>query len=224
MLYGVRRFFMKTKHFRKLILWIVLTVASAFVPISYAIATEIINPQIVIKNSSNKLKLKLEDGNFIHDFHQVNAFVDEVIDPHVDFKRISALVLGKLWRKATKDEKKQFTKEFKILLIRAYSRVFVGFKDWSIRFFPVNMKEGTKKIIVKTEILQHGIQPIALNYRMILSKDQWKMYDIMIEGVSLVTNYRTSIKNEFRKIGTIRGIIDKLTERNITALSKIDNP
>ncbi|KAF3981166.1 MAG: ABC transporter substrate-binding protein [Methylococcales symbiont of Hymedesmia sp. n. MRB-2018] len=214
---------MKNKDIKKLFLFSILMFVSTFALVSNVTAAELVAPQVAIETASNKVKEKLQDETFIHDFQQVNAFVDKVINPHVDFKRISALVLGKLWKKATKDEKKQFISEFKTLLVRTYSRAFVGFKDWSVRFLPLNLKQGAKKYIVKTEILQPGIQPVAINYRMVLSKGTWKAYDIMIEGVSLVTNYRTSIKNEFRKTGSIASVIETLAKRNATALAKKDN-
>jgi phospholipid transport system substrate-binding protein len=214
---------MKNKGIKKLFLFVILSCVSTFVPVSTVTAAELLAPQIAIESASNKLQEKLKDKAFIHDFQQVNIFVDEVINPHVDFRRMSALVLGKLWKKATKEERKQFIAEFKTLLVRTYSRAFVDFKDWSVRFLPLNMNDGAKKIIVKTEILQPGIQPLAINYRMIFSKDAWTVYDIMIEGVSLVTNYRTSIKNEYRKAGSISGIIEKLAKRNASALIKKDN-
>jgi phospholipid transport system substrate-binding protein len=105
------------------------------------------------------------------------------------------------------------------LLVRTYSRAFVEFKDWSVRFLPYKLKAGEKKVIVKTQILQPGIQPLAVNYRMILTKGDWKVYDIMIEGVSLVTNYRTSIKNEVKKFGSLSAVIDELARKNSAALS-----
>ncbi len=176
-------------------------------------------PQLAIENASNKLKEKLQDESFTKDFKQITVFVESVIYPHVDFNRISALVLGKSWRKASSEERANFKKEFQTLLVRTYSRAFVEFKDWSVRFLPLNMKEGAKKVIVKTEILQPGIQPIAVNYRMVLSKGHWKVYDIMIEGVSLVTNYRTSFKNEIKRTGSLQAVIDQLAKRNNEALA-----
>jgi len=186
-------------------------------------AANLIEPQIAIENASNQLKERLQDKTFTQDFAKINHFVEEVIDPHMDFNRISALVLGKLWRKATKEEKLRFKKEFKTLLIRTYSRAFVEFKDWSVRYLPLKLKPGAKKVIVKTEILQPGIQPLSVDYRMILRKGVWKAYDIVIEGVSLVTNYRTSIKNAYKKEGSLTAVIDRLAERNTAALAAKEN-
>lgn len=177
-------------------------------------AGDLKKPQLPIEVVSNKLKGRLQDESFSKDFEQITQFVEESINPYVDFNRISALVLGKLWRKATPEQKQRFKQEFHTLLVRTYSRAFVEFNDWSVRFLPLRMEQGAKKVIVKTEILQPGIQPLAVNYRMVLVKENWKVYDIMIEGVSLVTNYRTSIKNEYNKSGSLNAVIDLLAKRN----------
>ena len=176
-------------------------------------ASELTAPQLAIENASNKLKEKLQDKAFSRDFQKITDFVEEVIYPHVDFNRISALVLGKLWRTASREEKARFKKEFQTLLVRTYSRAFVEFKDWSVRYLPLEIKNGEKKVIVKTEILQPGI---------LLTKGDWKVYDIIIEGVSLVTNYRTSFKNEVQRSGSLKAVIDQLAKRNSEALAVKD--
>ena len=210
---------MKTNYLKKLFIFVIFGLVFGLLPVSKAIAAELLAPQIAIETASNKLKERLQDKNFTKDFAQINIFVEEVINPHVDFNRISALVLGKLWKKATREEKVRFKREFQTLLVRTYSRAFVEFKDWSVRYLPYKLKDGDKKVIVKTQILQPGIQPLAVNYRMVLTKGEWKVYDIMIEGVSLVTNYRTSIKNEVKKYGSLSAVIDELARKNSAALS-----
>ncbi|MCK5190783.1 MAG: ABC transporter substrate-binding protein [Methylococcales bacterium] len=214
---------MKTSQVKKLLLFVVTGLVFGFIPLSKVIAADLTAPQITIEEVSTRLKEKLQDEAFTTDFAQINVFVEDVINPHVDFNRISALVLGKLWKKASKNEKLRFKQEFKILLVRTYSRAFVEFKDWSVRFLPLRTKAETKKVIVKTEILQPGIQPLAVNYRMVLSRGTWKVYDIMIEGVSLVTNYRTSIKNEVKKHGSLNAVIEHLAKKNTAALAAKEN-
>lgn len=213
---------MKTRQINRLF-FTMIGFLMGLLSISNVVSANLETPQHGIEIISNKLKIKLKEEGFITDFAQTSAFVENVIKPHVDFNRMSALVLGKLWKKATKDEKIRFSKEFQTLLVRTYSRAFVEFKEWSVRFLPLRMKAGSKKAIVKTEILQPGIQPLAVNYRMVLTRGKWKAYDIMIEGVSLVTNYRTSIKNEVRKSGSLNAVIEQLAKRNSAALSAKGN-
>lgn len=183
-------------------------------------AADLVEPQKVIEDASQQLKVKMQDPNFTKDFRKITEFVNTVLYPRADFDLISSLVLGKLWKDASPAEKGAFKKEFQTLLIRTYSRAFIEFKEWSIRFLPINPEEDQRKVMVKTEVLQPGLQPIAVNYRMLYTnKGEWKVYDILIEGVSLVTNYRTSFKNEVERTGSLQEVINQLAKRNSEALS-----
>jgi len=192
----------------------------SLMPVTKVIATELLPPQQAIHMASAKLQERLQDKSFTKDFTKITQFVNEVIYPHTDFDRISSLVLGKLWKTATNDERERFKHEFQTLLVRTYSRAFVEFNDWSVRFLPLEMEDGATKVIVKTEVLQPGIQPIGVNYRMLLSDGEWKAYDIMIEGVSLVTNYRTTFSNEVQTKGSLNAVIEGLVKRNAEALTE----
>ncbi|MCQ8129874.1 MlaC/ttg2D family ABC transporter substrate-binding protein [Methylomonas rivi] len=192
--------------------------ANAGVP-TQAVAADLLEPQKVIEDASSQLKVRMQDPGFTKDFRKITEFVHSVIYPRADFDLISSLVLGKMWKEASASEKEAFKKEFQTLLIRTYSRAFVEFKEWSVRFLPINADEDERKVMVKTEILQPGLQPIAVNYRMLFNKGEWKVYDILIEGVSLVTNYRTSFKNEVERTGSLQEVINQLAKRNTEALS-----
>ena len=187
--------------------------------LSQANATELSPPQQAIETASAKLQQKMQDKNFIKNFSKVNQFVNEAILPSVDFEKISSLVLGKLWKSATPQERERFKHEFQTLLVRTYSRAFVEFKDWSIRYLPVEAGADTSKVVVKTEVLQPGLKPVAVDYRMLLADGSWKAYDIMIEGVSLVTNYRTTFTSEVEAKGSLAIVIDGLAKKNAEALA-----
>lgn len=192
----------------------------ALLPVSSAYSQDLLPPQRAIQEASDKLHQHLQDNSFTKDFTKITQFVNEVIYPHTDFDKISALVLGKIWKTASSEDRERFKHEFQTLLVRTYSRAFVEFKEWSVRFLPLDMEPGANKVIVKTEVLQPGIQPVGVNYRMFLSETgQWKAYDIMIEGVSLVTNYRTTFTNEVQQKGSLGAVIDSLAKRNAEALS-----
>ena len=156
---------MRTKYFSGLLASISVVFLMGLLVVPAATAADLLPPQEAINDASMKLKERLQNPSFTKDFAEITQFVDEVIEPHIDFNRISALVLGKLWRKASKDERKQFKKEFHTLLVRTYSRAFVEFEDWTVRFFPLKMNKDTKKVVVKTEVLQPGIQQYLLAYR-----------------------------------------------------------
>ncbi|MEQ1485933.1 ABC transporter substrate-binding protein [Methyloglobulus sp.] len=207
---------MKTKQFSALGLFIVLF---SLLTATGAKASDLLPPQQAIQEASDKLQQKLQDKAFSQNFAQVAQFVDQAINPHTDFDKISELVLGKLWNSASSDEQTRFKREFQTLLVRTYSRAFVEFKDWTVRFLPLEMASGSNKVVVKTEVLQPGLQPISVNYRMLLANGGWKAYDIMIEGVSLVTNYRSTFSNEVKTKGSLAAVIDGLAKRNAEALA-----
>ena len=207
------------KYYLKVLLMLLFSFFANVTLTSNASAADLLEPQKVIEDASAQLKLRMQDPGFTKDFRKITEFVQSVLYPRADFDLISSLVLGKLWKDASDSEKAEFKKEFQTLLIRTYSRAFVEFKEWSVRFLPINPEEDQRKVMVKTEVLQPGLQPIAVNYRMLHKNGEWKVYDIMIEGVSLVTNYRTSFKNEVERTGSLQEVIDQLAKRNSEALS-----
>ncbi|MDD5115404.1 MAG: ABC transporter substrate-binding protein [Methylobacter sp.] len=184
-----------------------------------AVAENLQPPQQVIQSVSAQLQQKLKDKTFTKNFAQVVQFVNSVIDPHTDFDKIAPLVLGKHWRTATTAEQQRFKEEFQTLIVRTYSRAFVEYNDWTIRFLPLDSSTEATKVVVKTEVLQPHQQPVEVNYRMFLSKGKWEVYDIVIAGVSLVTNYRSTFNEEIQTKGSISAVIDALVKRNIEALA-----
>lgn len=211
---------MKIMYSLKFIFLAAFMLFFGLMPLSNVMAAELTAPELQIEEASNKLKVRMQDPGFTKDFKQITTFVEETIYPHVDFDRISALVLGQNWKNANEDEKKRFTQEFQMLLVRTYSRAFIEFKDWSVQFLPITKDDNPSKVIVNTQVLQPGLKPITVNYRMLESKGEWKAYDIMIEGVSLVTNYRSSFKTEIEKTGSLASVIESLAKRNKEALAK----
>ena len=196
-----------------------LTILLVLMPVTKGIAEDLQPPQQVIQSVSAELQKKLQDKSFTKDFAQVTQFVNGVIYPHTDFDKIAPLVLGKHWKTATTGEQERFKHEFQTLLVRTYSRAFVEYNNWSIRFLPLEMSNEATKVIVKTNVLQTGQQPVDVNYRMFLSKGEWKVYDIMIDGVSLVTNYRSTFNDEIQTKGSLSAVIDRLAKRNAEALA-----
>lgn len=171
--------------------------------------------QQVIKNSSDQINQTLKQPVYQNDFKKATQFVDEVVTRFVDMPRVSMLVLGKNIRKTNTEQRQRFMKEFKILLVRTYTKAFVEYKDWSITFSPYNDDKNDRKTIVKTLVHQPGQQPVNISYRMLLNKKgEWKVYDIIIEGISLVTNYRSSFNQEIAQTGSVDSVIQTLINKN----------
>ena len=145
------------------------------------------------------------------------ALTEEKILPNFNFDKVSRLVLGKNWTKATPDQKTAFQSEFKSLLLRTYATALSKYKNQTIEYAPLRMADGATTASVKTSIVQSGGQPIAVNYTLEKQVDAtWKVYDIVIEGVSLVTNYRGQFAQEIRQNG-LDSLIKKLANKNKAA-------
>ena len=145
------------------------------------------------------------------------ALTEDNILPNFKFDKVSRLVLGKNWTKATPDQKTAFQSEFKSLLLRTYATALSKYKNQTIEYAPLRMADGATTASVKTSIVQSGGQPIAVNYTLEKQVDAtWKVYDIVIEGVSLVTNYRGQFAQEIRQNG-LDSLIKKLADKNKAA-------
>jgi phospholipid transport system substrate-binding protein len=177
-------------------------------------------PQIVIQHTSEELQKNLQKPEYKKDFIKATHLVDKILETHVDFDRVSILILGKYWKTATPEQQLRFKKEFRTLLVRTYTTAFTEYANWNIRYLPLTLAEGESKAVVRTEILQSGAQPVAVNYRMVNINNDWKVYDVLIGGISLVQNYRTSFTNEVSRTGSLDQLIAQLAERNNSALKE----
>ena len=139
--------------------------------------------------------------------------VDVKVIPHFNFQHMTALAMGKDWNKASPDQKKQLAEEFKTLLVRTYSNALTGYKDQTVRYKPTKMQASDADVVVKTEVVQSGSKPIQLDYSMEKSTEGWKVYDVIVAGVSLVTNYRDTFGQEVRANG-VDGLIKMIADKN----------
>ncbi|OOZ36594.1 MlaC/ttg2D family ABC transporter substrate-binding protein [Solemya velesiana gill symbiont] len=188
-------------------------VAVAF-PVS-VLAEELAEPQQVIQEISDELYvvLNLDRERVINDTDYVYRLADEILIPRVDFSKVSSLVLGKHWRRASSDQKKSFAYQFQRLLVRTYATAFREFDQWEIKHMPLRGESGAKKVSVRTKVFRPGARPVDVVYSMYRGDDGWKAYDVKIEGISLVTNYRSSFAKEMRK-GGMDGLIRRIAELN----------
>lgn len=178
-------------------------------------------PEGIIQSLSDQLhEILLKDRERLkNDQAYVYQLADEVVAPHVDFDRVSSLALGKHWRRATPEQKAEFIHQFQRMLVRTYATAFHEFGEWSIRFLPRREGATDDKIMVRTEVLRPGAPPASVEYRMRYKDGAWKAYDVVIEGVSLVTNYRSSFSQEIRR-GGMDALIKRLTNMNDKRLAE----
>ena len=172
-------------------------------------------PQQMVQQTAEQMLDKLRAERKVIDEHpgRIYELVDQIVLPHFDFERMSSWVLGKYWRRATPEQRKQFVNEFRDLLVRTYAKSLSSYKDNKITYLPFRGSPGQTDVKVRTEVDQPGGFPIPIDYDLYLKGDEWKVYDVTIDGVSLVTNYRTTFSNEIRQEGLDK-LIASLANRN----------
>jgi len=133
--------------------------------------------------------------------------------PHFNFTAMTALALGQNWAKASLEQRKRLTDEFRTLLVRTYASALAAYSDQRFDFRPLRAKPTDTDVIVSVRILQSGAQPVAIDYSMEKTAAGWKVYDVMVGGVSLVASYRTEFANVVRESG-IEGLLRNLQQKN----------
>ena len=147
------------------------------------------------------------------DIGRISQLVDDKVMPHVNFERMTALTVGRPWRTATPEQKQALMKEFRTLLIRTYANAFSTVKDQKIQMKPFRGDADGKDVIVRSQVLQPGGDPIQLDYRLEKHGDDWRIYDVNVLGVWLVQTYRNQFGQEI-SAGGLDGLIKNLAAKN----------
>ena len=195
--------------------WVIL--ATFLTTVSFnSIAEELTAPQKLVKDASDMMLASLEDNKaeLESDPDKIYKLVENQLTPYFDFEKMTKLALGKNWRGLDKKQQAQFVEEFRLLLIRTYSTAMLEYSDQQINMLPFRDDLSRKRVNVPMEI----IQPSGPSIPMALSlyendSNEWKVYDVRIDGISLVTNYRSSFATEIRNKGADQLIAD-LAQRN----------
>jgi phospholipid transport system substrate-binding protein len=144
---------------------------------------------------------------------RIKEVIDTKLAPHFDFERMTALAVGRSWRTATPEQQQQLIEQFKTLLSRTYSNAFVQYRDQQITYRPLRLDAAATEATVRTEIARPGGNPVQIDYSMAKKGNDWKAYDVIVGGVSLVTNYRDEF-NQQVQAGGVDGLIKSLVAKN----------
>jgi phospholipid transport system substrate-binding protein len=192
----------------------VLVLLAVFSMLPAISAASDISPQELVRDTSSRMLMALrnEHDAIVKDSGHLYQLVSEIVLPYFDFERMSQWVLGKNWRTATAEQRKRFVEQFRDLLVHTYSNSLSRYANEKIIYLPFvdDGKAGT--VTVRTEIVQAG-STIPISYSMYRSRHGWKVYDVTVSGVSLVTNYRSTFGSIIRDKG-MDSLIQQLSERN----------
>jgi len=201
---------MMMKKVLSFFLWLLLVVPAVN---TAAAAAE--PPDKLIERLSNEIldRIRADAALQAGDRKKLDDLVDNTVMPHVDFRRMTALSVGRNWRAATPEQQKQLMDEFRALLIRTYAGALSSVADQKVRMRPLRANPQDTDVIVRSEVVQPRGEPIQLDYRMSKVADGWKIYDVNVLGVWLVETYRTQFAQEV-SAGGIEGLIRSLSEKN----------
>jgi phospholipid transport system substrate-binding protein len=144
---------------------------------------------------------------------KVKTLIESKLVPHFDTARMTALAMGRNWRSATPEQQKELVEQFKTLLIRTYSNALTNYRDNTMSYKPLRANPGDNDVVVRTEVTRPGQAPIQIDYSMEKTPEGWKAYDVIVAGVSLVTNYRDDFNETVRSSG-VDGLIKALQAKN----------
>lgn len=196
-------------------LWVML-MTLALPATAATAATE--EPDALVKRVSGEVLQILKEHQDNPGGAEVQALVKQKVLGHFDFQRMAALAAGLSWRKATPEQKTELTDQFRTLLVRTYASALGKFKGQSLEFDPQRKSEDQRKAIVRSRLLQPGAEAITVDYKMVAAGSGWKVYDVSVDGVSLVTTYRDAFAEEARANG-VDGLIRMLTDKNAALAS-----
>ena len=169
------------------------------------------DPAALVRDTTDRVLAELKSRENV-DAATAFELVREIVLPHFDFELMSRFVLARNWQQATPEQQQRFVEEFRTLLIRTYGVSLSEYSGQEIRYLPVHDTSG-KRVTVRPEILQPGGPSIPLHHQLYRGPEGWKVFDVVIEGVSLVQNYRGEFAAEISRNG-IDHLIERLAQRN----------
>jgi phospholipid transport system substrate-binding protein len=178
-------------------------------------------PDALVKRVSQEaLQIIKTDPNVqAGDQSRIRDLIETKLTPHFDIDRMTALAAGRAYRSATPEQKKRLGEEFKTLLIRTYSSALRQYRDQTIDYKPLRADPGATDVVVRTEVVRPGQPPVEIDYSMGKTPDGWKAYDVIVGGVSLVTNYRDEFTQQVQA-GGVDGLIKSLAAKNAGGSAK----
>ena len=197
----------------------VLLAALALAASGPALAQE--GPDALVKRVSQEVMQIIKSDPKVQagDMARIREVVESKLLPYFDFTRMTALAMGRNWNKATPDQQKRLSDEFRSLLVRTYSGSLSQYRNQTIEYKPLRADAASADVTVRTEVVRPGQVPVQIDYSMAKTPGGWKVYDVIVAGVSLVTNYRDEF-NEQVKAGGVDGLIKSLVAKNQGAPAK----
>ncbi len=187
-------------------------------------ATWSATPDEVVKETAEGVISHIESNRSILETHpeKIYDMVNELVIPRFDFISMSKWVLGKHWKTANETQRLKFITQFKALLVRTYARALLEYSGQSIKYYPTEQNPQSNLAVVKTELTSSSSAQLPILYRMHQKNEEWKVVDVAVDGVSLVTTYRGSFAAQIKKNG-FDALLNELSKKNEILGDSISN-
>jgi phospholipid transport system substrate-binding protein len=189
--------------------------------LAFPVAAQELAPDALVKNVTLEVVDLIAKDKEIRTGSRAKLIgvIEAKVLPHFNFTAMTALAMGQNWGKSSPEQKRQLTEEFRTLLVRTYASALAAYSEQKFDFRPLRARATDTDVTVNVRVLQPGAQPVTLDYSMEKTGNGWKVYDVMVGGVSLVANYRTEFANSVRASG-IDGLIKELHAKNRSLAEK----
>lgn len=179
------------------------------------IAAQVVAPDVLARSVADDVLAVIRADKEIQSGNQkkVLELVEAKVVPHFSFASMTQLAMGRNWRQANAEQQQRLVAEFRMLLVRTYTTAFTQYKNQTVEYKPLRMAAGETDVVVQSLVKQPSGSPVAVDYNMEKTDNGWKVYNVKIEGISLIENYRNTFNTEIQKNG-VDGLIKSLADKN----------
>jgi len=202
-----------------------LLAAAAGLLVAFALQAQEQKPDELVRQITDDVMKAIQSDKQLAagDKQKALRLAEEKILPHVDFDEATRLAVGRSWREASAEQKKQLTGEFRRMLLRTYSNAISAYQGQQMKVLPLHMKAGETDVAVRNQYIKPGQKPVQVDYQMHKVGNDWKIYDIIVEGVSLVLTYRSEFDQVVKESG-VDGLIKRIAAKNEPAAVGSSSP
>ena len=190
----------------------------AALALTFGAAAQNLGPDQLVQKITDEILAAIKSDKQLAagDKQKAVKLAEEKVLPYIDFEQATRLAVGRAWREATPEQKKRLVTEFRNMLVRTYSNAISAYEGQTLKVLPQRAKQDPEETVVRTQFIRAGGQPLPIDFTMHKAADTWKVYDITVEGVSLVMTYRSEFDAVVKQEG-IDGLIKRLAQKNTPA-------
>ncbi len=191
-----------------------IAIALLLAPLA-ALAQADLSPEALVRKVTDDVLQSIQSDKALQagDRRKALALAEQKVLPHVDFREATRLAVGRAWGQASPEQQEKLVGEFRAMLVRIYSNAIDAYRGQTMKVFPAKVAPGAKEATVRNQYLSPGKPPVPVEYAMHRTAEGWKIYDIVVENVSLVLTYRAEFEQVMRQAG-VEGLIRRLAEKN----------